>query len=178
MEQNPALDQTNVHDRDGIVVEDGRDVFGWELVGGVGDEHAGLADGTVAHDDTPGLQLVACSGQEADRYLLDRGHNHLVGEEELSGQEALYGADQALPAGLRWWWRKWCLLQGTQVGKVFVWAEDGGVRLLERFLEFVSHLLDLALDSGLERVVTSRQKRIYSQILHGCSHGEGIAEPY
>ena len=40
------------HDGNGIIVEDGRDVFRGELVGGVADEQARLADGTVTDDDT------------------------------------------------------------------------------------------------------------------------------
>ncbi len=36
------------HDRGLVVVEDRGDVLGGEGVGGVGDEHAGLTDGTVA----------------------------------------------------------------------------------------------------------------------------------
>lgn len=39
------------HDAGGVVVEDGGDVLAGESVGGVGDEQAGLADGTVAGDD-------------------------------------------------------------------------------------------------------------------------------
>lgn len=39
------------HDRDGVVVEDGWHVLRGEFVGRVGDEQAGLTDGTVAHHD-------------------------------------------------------------------------------------------------------------------------------
>lgn len=39
------------HDASRVVVEDGRDVFAWECIGGVGDEQTGLADGTVTGDD-------------------------------------------------------------------------------------------------------------------------------
>lgn len=42
-----------VHYRDGIVVEDGGNVFRRELVGGIADEQARLTDGTVTDDDTP-----------------------------------------------------------------------------------------------------------------------------
>jgi len=42
-----------VHYRDGIVVEDGRNIFRRELVCGIADEQARLTDGTVADDDTP-----------------------------------------------------------------------------------------------------------------------------
>lgn len=41
------------HNGDGIVVENGRNIFGGKLVGRVADEQAGLADGTIANDDTP-----------------------------------------------------------------------------------------------------------------------------
>jgi len=40
-----------LHYRDGIVIEDGRDVFGREFVGRVADEQAGLADSTVTDND-------------------------------------------------------------------------------------------------------------------------------
>jgi hypothetical protein len=41
------------HDGDGVVVEDGGDIFRGELVGGVTDEQTCLANGTVADYDTP-----------------------------------------------------------------------------------------------------------------------------
>ena len=40
------------HDGNGIVVEDGRDVFRGKLVGGVTDKEARLADSTVTDDNT------------------------------------------------------------------------------------------------------------------------------
>lgn len=43
----------DLHDGHGIVVEDGWDILRRKLVGGVGDEEAGLADGTVADYDAP-----------------------------------------------------------------------------------------------------------------------------
>jgi hypothetical protein len=42
-----------LHDGDGIVVEDGRHILRGELVGGVGDEQAGLADSSISDDDAP-----------------------------------------------------------------------------------------------------------------------------
>ena len=45
---------SNLHDSDSIVVKDSGDILGGELVGGVRDQQAGLADGTVTNDDTPG----------------------------------------------------------------------------------------------------------------------------
>jgi hypothetical protein len=45
--------ERDVHYRDGIIVEDCRDVFRGELVGSVADEQARLTDGTVTDDDTP-----------------------------------------------------------------------------------------------------------------------------
>jgi len=40
------------HDCDRIVVKDRWDVFGGEFVGGVANEEAGLANRTIANDDT------------------------------------------------------------------------------------------------------------------------------
>ena len=42
----------NLHDSDSIVVKDSGDILGGELVGGVRDQQAGLADSTVTNDDT------------------------------------------------------------------------------------------------------------------------------
>ena len=47
----PAV--VNSHYRDGIVVEDGRNILRRELVCRVADEQARLTDGTVTDDDTP-----------------------------------------------------------------------------------------------------------------------------
>ena len=41
----------DLHDSDGIVVKDGGDVFGGELVGRVADQETCLPDSTVANDD-------------------------------------------------------------------------------------------------------------------------------
>jgi hypothetical protein len=41
------------HDGDGVVVEDGGDIFRGELVRGVADEKTCLADSTVTDDDAP-----------------------------------------------------------------------------------------------------------------------------
>jgi hypothetical protein len=41
------------HDGDSIVVKDGWDIFGRELVGCVGDEQARFAHGTVTDDNAP-----------------------------------------------------------------------------------------------------------------------------
>jgi len=41
------------HNGDGVVIENSRNIFGGELVGRVANEQAGLADGTIADDDTP-----------------------------------------------------------------------------------------------------------------------------
>lgn len=43
----------DIHDGNGIVIEDGRYIFGRELVRCVADEQARLADGTVTDNDTP-----------------------------------------------------------------------------------------------------------------------------
>jgi hypothetical protein len=43
----------DIHDGDGIVIEDGRDVFGGEFVGGVADEETCLSHGTVTDDNAP-----------------------------------------------------------------------------------------------------------------------------
>lgn len=42
----------DAHDIGAVVVEDSGNVLGWEGVGGVGDEEAGLPDGAIAHNDT------------------------------------------------------------------------------------------------------------------------------
>lgn len=49
-----------LHDSDGIVVKDCRDVFGWELVRSVADQETGLANSTIADDDTPASHLSWC----------------------------------------------------------------------------------------------------------------------
>ena len=41
------------HHSDGVVVEDGRDVFRRKLVRGVADKKTCFADSTVTDDDTP-----------------------------------------------------------------------------------------------------------------------------
>ena len=53
------VSQGSLHDSNGIVIEDGRNVFRWEFVRGVGDQEAGLSDSTITDDDTPeqGLAL-------------------------------------------------------------------------------------------------------------------------
>lgn len=51
IEQSQRVWLSADHDRDGIVVEDGRHVLRGKFVGRVGDEQAGLTDGTVAHHD-------------------------------------------------------------------------------------------------------------------------------
>jgi hypothetical protein len=43
---------SDLHDGYGIIVKDGRDIFGGEFVGGIADEKTGLAYGTIAHDHT------------------------------------------------------------------------------------------------------------------------------
>lgn len=46
-----CVDSNDLHDSDGIVVKDGGDVFGGELVGRVADQETRLPDSTVANDD-------------------------------------------------------------------------------------------------------------------------------
>jgi hypothetical protein len=46
------------HHSNGIVIEDGWDVFGGELVGGVANEQTGLAHGTITDDHTPAHRNV------------------------------------------------------------------------------------------------------------------------
>lgn len=41
------------HNGDGVVVKDSRDIFGGKLVGRIADEQTGLANSTIADDDTP-----------------------------------------------------------------------------------------------------------------------------
>lgn len=45
-----GVGEGNVHDGDGVIVKDGRDIFRWELVCGVADKKARLSDGTVTDD--------------------------------------------------------------------------------------------------------------------------------
>lgn len=49
----------NVHDGDSVVVKDGRNIFGRELVGGVANEQAGLPNSTVTDDNTPGSGFIS-----------------------------------------------------------------------------------------------------------------------
>lgn len=46
--------KASLHDGNSIVVKNGWNVFGRELVGGIGDQKTGLSNGTIADDDTPG----------------------------------------------------------------------------------------------------------------------------
>lgn len=59
----------DVHDSNGIVIEDGRDVFRGEFVGRVADEETCLADSTVTDDDTPagGSRALARRNQQDGR---------------------------------------------------------------------------------------------------------------
>lgn len=52
-----AKQGSHSHYRDSIVIKDGGDVFGRELVGGVTDEKTCLANSTVADDNAPRKQL-------------------------------------------------------------------------------------------------------------------------
>ncbi len=49
----------DLHDSDGIVVEDSGDIFGRELVRGVADQETSLSNGTVAYHDTPDHHSVS-----------------------------------------------------------------------------------------------------------------------
>lgn len=46
-------EQRNSHNRNCVIVKDGRDIFRRELVRCITDEKTGLADGTVTDDDAP-----------------------------------------------------------------------------------------------------------------------------
>ena len=62
----------HLHDSDGIVVKNGRNIFRRELVGGVADEEARLANSTIADDDAP------AGGQR--RWLVRNWHgSHMKG---------------------------------------------------------------------------------------------------
>jgi hypothetical protein len=50
--------ERNLHDRDGIVVEDSRHVLGGELVGRVGNEQAGLSNSSVTDDHASSRKSV------------------------------------------------------------------------------------------------------------------------
>ena len=54
--------EVDLHDSDSIVVKDGGDILGGELVGGVRDQQARLADGTVTNDNTPELRKARSAG--------------------------------------------------------------------------------------------------------------------
>jgi hypothetical protein len=47
------------HDCNGIVVEDSRNIFRWELVGRIADEKTGLADRTIPHNDASDRAYVS-----------------------------------------------------------------------------------------------------------------------
>lgn len=51
----------DLHHRHRIVIEDCRDIFRGEFVGGVGDEQAGLANCTVTNDNTPRRLINMCA---------------------------------------------------------------------------------------------------------------------
>ena len=72
----------DIHNRDGIVVEDCRHVFRGELVCRVADEKTCLANRTVADDHAPKTQLLGqrqaqllgyMSGSRSDRDASNRG---------------------------------------------------------------------------------------------------------
>lgn len=73
---NPALavvlgEGAHSHDGDGVVVKDSRDIFRGELVGGVADQKAGLADRTVADDNAPAkrrrfVSKLSCQRRQAE----------------------------------------------------------------------------------------------------------------
>lgn len=99
------------HDARRVVVEDGRDVLAREGVGGVGDEQARLADGTVAGDDAfqrlrgwsghvgwcvrvDGRRSVMMSRSCVERYYAVRS----------LGGAVVGGAMRALQCRPGWWW--------------------------------------------------------------------------
>jgi hypothetical protein len=47
------MDGGDSHNGDGIIVEDCRDIFRGEFVGGIADQKASLANGTVSENNTP-----------------------------------------------------------------------------------------------------------------------------
>lgn len=53
MRYSEKWDLQNVHYGDGIVIEDGRDIFGGELVRSIADEEACLSDSTITDNHTP-----------------------------------------------------------------------------------------------------------------------------
>jgi hypothetical protein len=53
-----SREQEDSHNSNSIVIEDGWDVFGGELVGGVANEQTGLAHGTITDDHTPAHRNV------------------------------------------------------------------------------------------------------------------------
>lgn len=56
-----------LHDGDRVVVEYCRDIFGRELVGGVADEEACLADSTVANDNASAGRNELVTAKHHDR---------------------------------------------------------------------------------------------------------------
>jgi hypothetical protein len=70
------------HHSDGVVVEDGRDVFRRKLVRGVADEETCLADRTVANDDAPKESALVSeretcgTGQAGRAHALDCRDDH------------------------------------------------------------------------------------------------------
>jgi hypothetical protein len=45
--------QVDSHNSDSVVVEDSRDIFGWEFVCCIADEKTSLSNSTVTNDDAP-----------------------------------------------------------------------------------------------------------------------------
>lgn len=60
------------HYRDRIVVEDGRNVFGGELVCRVGDKKTCLADRTVTDNDTPGIHAMVSQQCPRERRTVEK----------------------------------------------------------------------------------------------------------
>lgn len=62
----------DLHHGHGVVVEDGGDIFGGELVGCVGDEQASLTHGTVTDHDTPRRRdwWLALAGRRRGRHVV------------------------------------------------------------------------------------------------------------
>lgn len=99
----PAVDV----DSGGEGVEDGRDVVGWELVLGVGVDHAGLADGAVADEDgfdADELIRAACSVCSHGAGVVRRGRWKMEGGWGRKDGDQGAGDRGAREGGWSGWW--------------------------------------------------------------------------
>lgn len=85
--------QENLHNSHSIVVEDGRNIFRWEFVGGVADEQASLADGTVTDNNASaeerGFNRSAHINSAAQVTVKNNSINHFSRRVLMDGLDAI-----------------------------------------------------------------------------------------